>query len=339
MDITKRKSSTIKRLLKAIVIAGPVPVLIAAGVFCTTIAMFSMGHYTTLAIASDVIECAKPNWLQKYSTITITETASDSLNDNPNGLPMDVFSLKASQIIFHNYEDKHLNFELLLSDTGPNRFLLPYNYYNRPWYMWTGSNISLTFNLNYTEKPTVASAYLFKGEDAINSFLRDMEKVPVHEEVVDIFSVGRSSVFWQVKHNDYYYVAVHVNGEKNTLFQCNVTFNFKYIDTSDYLWLPASAKHVGGVDDTVTLEHSLLSPNSNRTLCFMHPLDPTILESPSIHLDVSYNTDLKLRVPLIATPYVLALLYIISVIVFMCRFTLCQCLYSRRNHGSYKPIN
>ena len=287
-------------------------------------------HDEQLGIASDVIQCAEHHWGHHFSTMTLKENASDLLNDNPKGLPMDVFSLNQADIEYHHYEDVNMDYEIILPTAGINRFIMPYNYYNRPWYMWQDSTIDMSVNIIHTEQLTEARVYLFKGEKAINEFFDDELKLPTFEEVIDLVTQP-NTIFWNVKQNDYYYVAVHLKGPKDTILQSNITFNFKYIDTDDYSWLGNSAQHIKGVGETVRLGWSR---SSNLTLCYLHPLDRNSLESPSIHIDVSYYVLWNYVLPVVIAPFVVLLCLIILVIVFVCIRTRAHGM-----HSQYTPIN
>jgi len=239
-----------------------------------------------LAIASDVILCAKYRW-SLFSGINIKENASDTLNDNPLGIPMDVFSLDPEDIIYHRYRDVNEDFEIVMPTSGVSRFIMPYNYYNRPWYMWPGSTINMTLKIHSSKPPKKATVYLFKGEKKINNFFSNDRKFPAFEEEMDFHEKKSNDIFWTIEDNDYYYMAVHFDGEKGTVFQSNITFDFKYIDIDEYSWLPDTAKHVQGVGKTVTFK-----PHRSRniTLCYLHPLNPNSLESDSIHIQTSYSS-------------------------------------------------
>ena len=306
---------SLSKLLKYAAILIISMLLLSAGITGSVLVTRSRSQSNTLAIESDVVECAKPSLLYRYSTIVVTETPSDTRNDNPKGLTMDLFSLKKSDIIYHSNMDTHKNYELILPTSGLSRFIMPYNYYNRPWYLWSGSTIKITFKVVYKEKPSKAVLYLFKGETKINSFFSEKSEIPAYEEHTDMLSTdGNNSVFWQVQDNDYYYIAVYTFGTKDTIFQSNITFNFTYIDVEDYPWLKDTSERATGINQPLTLHHSISSPNNNRTLCYMHPIPSSSLESPSIHLNTVYFTDTTLEVLLIAIPFGLLTFYIITLL-------------------------
>ena len=314
--------------------------LISAGITGSVLVTRSRSQSNTLAIASDVVECAKPSLLYRYSTIVVTETPSDTRNDNPKGLTMDLFSLKESDIIYHSFVDTHKNYKLILPTSGLSRFIMPNNYYNRPWYLWSGSTIKITFKVVFKEKPSKAVLYLFKGETKINSFFSEKSEIPAYEEHTDMLSTdGNNSVFWQVQDNDYYYIAVYTFGTKDTIFQSNITFNFTYIDVEDYPWLKDTSERATGINQPLTLYHSVSSPNNNQTLCYMHPIPSSSLESPSIHLNTVYTTDETMQVLLIAIPFGLLALFTVSILgsFLMCyAHSISNC---RRRKGGYILIN
>ncbi len=144
-------------------------VLLTGGI--TSYIIISRSYQTNyLAIASDVIQCAEPSLLYQYNNIVVNETPSDPVNDNPEGLIMDLFTLKEKDIKYRTYLDNRNHFELVLPITGANRFIMPYNYYNRPWYLWAGSTIDITYQIKCNKRPAKAILYLFKGEKMINLF-------------------------------------------------------------------------------------------------------------------------------------------------------------------------
>ena len=243
--------------------------------------------------------------------MVLSENATDYLNDNPKGLPMSVFSLNSRDVKFHTYVDENPGFELALPTNGTSRFIMPYNFYNRPWYLWKNSTIRVSVDIIYTEEPVEAFMYLFKGQDAINDFFDDKEPIPPYEEMVDLNTMTSDSVLWTIKTNDYHYVGILMNGIKGTLVKSNVTFSFLYIDTDDYPWLQTnSTTHLSGVGHSVNLGWS---GSSNLTLCHLYPIDPHLLESTSIHINVAYYTrDYVLPVAITPIMVVFALFLLVT---------------------------
>ncbi len=323
-------------LCKTIVIVVAL-ILLGLGISSYVVASMHQHRTSTLAIASDVIECAKPNLLYRYSRIVVNETPSDPVNDNPKGLIMDLFTLDKNDIKYHVYLDNRNNFELVLPTTGVNRFIMPYNYYNRPWYLWAGSTIDITYRINYKQKPTKAILYLFKGDTSINSFFSKTKPIPRHEQQIDMLSVdGISSIHWQVQHNEYYFVGVHTVGAKDTIFKANMTFNFTYIDVDDYSWLKNTAQRANGVNHPLTLYRSISSWSTNKTLCYLHALPDNSLDSDSIHVDTDYFTDETLKALLIAIPFSSFILYFL--VVLGC-YWLCKTSRTRKEKHGYFVIN
>ena len=265
-------------------------------------------HNNILGIASDVIDCAFLDGPQSlsYSTVNITQVNSDKQNDNHIGIPVDVFSVRRSAIKYHTYVDNHKDFELTLSRSGVNRFIVPYNYFNRPWYMRKNSKISLQFFIDFIEKPTEAYAYILKGEDIIIDFLTDLKSEPNYEHKLNVFDNIRNFRVSEIQHNDYYYVGMHINGKKGTKFSCNITFNFMYIDADDYDM--SDSKHMSRIGDSVL--YPIDSLNRNATLCYIHPLGANSFESPSIHFNVVYIRSLLVLVPLLLIPFMLFMVYV-----------------------------
>ena len=283
-------------------------------------------HFSTLGIAGDVIDCSIPRTksgsnLWNYSAVNITEVASDKLNDNPKGLPMDVFSVNAKEIVYHNYSDVHTDFQLTLSRTGINRFIIPPNYFNRPWYMRTNSTISLEIALKYTQKPKIAYVCILKGEAAIKTFLNNHTFVPKPEYKQDLFEMmDHKSNTVEIRDNGYYYVAIHITGKKGTMFYSNTTFNFLYIDIKDYDI--NNAEQVDGIGESVV--YPINASENKITLCYIHPLKPNQLASPSIHLNIEYvNSNLTVFIPYLINPLTLLLIAYHLLLIAYCTSKVC----------------
>ena len=279
-------------------------------------------NYNRLAIASDVIDCCDTQEAPLlYSKVNITEVASDKLNDNKNGIPIEVFSVRKNTIRTHNFTDTHTNFEYTLFRNGINRFLIPYNYFNRPWYMRKGSNITVEFALNYTKQPDTAFLYVLKGEHAIQQFLDNNRSEPHYEQKLDIIKIIHKSSTIQINDNGYHYLAMDIIGIKGTVFTSNITFNIVYIDADDYD--RENAVKLDGLGDSTIIQ--LDAQDKNTTLCYVHSIDPDKLESPSVHVDIVYIPNLAVKVPLLVAPFVFAMLY--AVVVLLC------CLNRWRRHN------
>ena len=264
-----------------------------------------------LGIASDVIQCARPHWTHFLSTMVLSENATDYLNDNPNGLPMSVFSLNSRDIKFHTLVDENPDFELVLPANGTSRFIMPSNYYNRPWYLWKNSTIRVSVDIIFTEEPVEAFMYLFKGEEAIHTFYsNDPLKSSSYEEKVDLISLNSKTILWTAKNNDYYFIGVRIDGSLGTVFQSNITFTILYIDMEDYTWLLNSTEYLRDLQSHLSLGWS---GSSNITLCYMHLVDPKSLESSSIHIDVSYRAQWGFVLPITVIPVAFLLLLHIAV--------------------------
>ncbi len=286
-------------------------------------------HDEYLGIASDVILCARRKKPSFLTMVTIKENNTDFQNDNANGIPMEVFSLHSKDIKYHQYEDPHMDFELVLPVTGTNKFIIPYNYYNRPWYMWPGSTINITLDINSTHQPKEALAYLIKGDKSINKFFRDNKHLSHYEQEVDLIKTDSNAIFWTVQENDYYFVGFLINADKDTIFKANITFNFKYIDTDDYPWLFDSARHIKRIGDIAKVRLLL---NNNITLCYLHPLNPSSLESDSIHIETSYSAD-KIIISVVVNPYVaIVIIYFFVAVILMCCISIPQHSYKSYNH-------
>ena len=244
-------------------------------------------HFNTLAIASDVIDCDILTSQRSlfYSTIGIKQTKSDERNDNEEGFEVDVFSVDRANLIFHNHIDSHIFIKTL---TAPHtRFIIPYNYYNRPWYMRRNSKITLEFKLQKSNPTqTRAYAYIINGETNINKFLdrKHLDTEPDFEHKIDILDFLNSPQTVTLHNNGYYFVAVDITTNAYAKFMANVTFNFIYIDRDDYNL--TSFQTINGNDDSVN--YPLGISGKKQIFCYIHPLPPGSFASPSVHLEIEY---------------------------------------------------
>ncbi len=104
-----------------------VVVVIISITFFTGMAIYSIYlRDSYLGIASDVIQCADHHWSQAFSEMVIEQNATDTINDNRRGLDIDVFSLNWNDVVLHDLIDDHDDYELVLTASGANRFMLPY---------------------------------------------------------------------------------------------------------------------------------------------------------------------------------------------------------------------
>ncbi len=237
-----------------------------------------------LGIAGDVIQCANRKHSDYFPTAKIREHVSNDHNDNPEGLPMTIYSLSLNHIIYRDCSEPSGNYELVLPVSGVNRFIMPYNYYNRPWYMWPGSTINIAFHMD--RQPSEAWVYLFKGDSAINDFINNIDHFPASQNEVDLLRDASKNIFWKISDNDYYFVAVHINGSEDTKFRANITFNIKYVDRNDYPWVSQSAQLITGINDYQTI---YLLGIRNITLCDISPLDASSPPLNSIHIKTAYS--------------------------------------------------
>ena len=296
-------------------------------------------HFNELAIASDVIDCdvlpVRASWF--YSAITITELATDEMNDNADGFLIDVFSVKKSELKYHKFTRVRQPFVRSLEKLSKNRFIVPYNYYNRPYYMRHNSNITLQFDIRTSlqenalqQLPTEAVAYLFNGERHVNDFIEDSTSTPHYEQKLNILEDLRSTRTFSVKNNGYYYVAVEVSTDSGIDFMCNVSFNVFYIDSDDYNL--TESLQIEGVGFSVT--HPLDVNGRNSILCFIH--NENTFDSISVHLVIDYIPG--------------RIFAFESLLLFLCLFWCClfgYCCYMVRpqlcrnlhhHHHDYVPI-
>lgn len=260
-------------------------VFIAVGITFVPLVYLVRPHFNELALASDVIDCdilpTQSSWF--YSAIEVTESATDEANDNKDGFQIDVFSVKKSELKYHNFTDIRPPFVRPLGKSSNNRFIVPYNYYNRPWYMRKNSKITLNFDIQTSalKLPNKAVAYLFNGEQHVNDFIEDSSSTPHYQQKLNILDDLRSTKTFLVNDNGYHFVAVEISTDVGINFMCNVSFNVVYIDRDDYNL--TNLEHIPGVGYSIT--HSLDANGRNLILCFIHHLD---FGSPSIHLVIDY---------------------------------------------------
>ncbi len=280
----------------------------------------------TLAIASDVIDCnllpGGNSWL--YSHLTISQVASDKSNDNKDGIPMDIYSIRRDYLTYHNHSTVTKTFNESLN--GTEKFIIPYNYFNRPWYMRVNSSISLEFRIeSNTNSKFALFAYVIKGDSDANSFLNSNRRVPSrYEHKIDITKTPNETVI--IRGNDYYYVVVVADAESIINFFARVTFNVVYLDSDD---LSGIAKvHI--VDGTgVSQVLPLPFKESNATLCFIHKITG---EANSVHL----HMDFVLR-HLVLISMLILLACLVSIFIFF-MILLYFCITEQTTHVPYTPV-
>ena len=275
----------------------------------------------TLAIASDVIDCnllpGGYSWL--YSHFRISQVASDKSNDNEDGIPMDIYSIIRDNLTYHILFPSPKIFSGSLTT---NKFIIPLNYYNRPWYMRVNSSISLEFRIeSNTNSKFAPFAYVIKGDGDANSFLNSNRRVPSrHECKIDVIKTPNETVI--IRGNDYYYVVVVADAESIINFFARVTFNVVYLDSDDL----SGIARVRTVDGT-GVSQALPFKESNTTLCFIHNITG---EANSVHLHMDFVLDYFVLIPM-----VILLASMVSVIVFLLYF----CIKKRTTSRTYIPLN
>ena len=255
----------------------------------TLLTRLSLENRQILGIAGDAIECSNPGHLQRLSSIEIDEVVADKEGDNPEGLQMSVIPCSKRNIgtIMRDFTDSNLNEKQELNKQ--NYLLIPLLYYNRPWYMWCGSSIHVTYSFVHHDKVHTAVAYLLKGEENFNHFYSHEDFQ--YEMKRDLLQGGNiNEISWKVNKTGYYYIGVYTDTEGAALLY-NVTFNVRNIGTAKLCPNNTTCgKPIGEIGHKVTFTHSLQSPNTNHTLCYLHEVNSQTRNS--IHIRVSIKPQL-----------------------------------------------
>lgn len=322
------------RLIKAkwCILLSVIILLVISYALVSGISYGSIPHEKSLAFASDVIDCEHLKSWQHffYSKVQIKEIKSDKSNDNSDGLQIDVVSIPKGKIVYHktSYTGEY---EATLLENELKPFIVPENYFQRPWYLRKYSNISLQVTIsNYEIPPSKMVAYVILGDDNVNSFFANSFPKPRYEYMIDLLSVEDKVHTITLDRSGYYYVVVEVNTISQLDFFANVTFDYLYINTDDYNF--NLTRHLGGVGEVV--DYPLDWIGRSLVLCSVTPIPPKNDQSATIHLLVQY----KIRLSMIFV------IPVIPVIFYALCLSLCMCMklwlsYQRPRIARYQRIN
>ncbi len=267
--------------------------------------------YNILAITGDTLDCDKLLSRQKifWSEVLLSQHATDTVNDNPNGLSMRIQSFKKTEIRkvrkVHNYTGST---EIVVKkDFKP--FLIPNGYYAYPIYVWVGSNITVQVNLsNYRYLPKMMIMYLILGDKNYNTFAANPLSIPQYERQLDLLCGSNSTTYrMTTKYNGYYYIVIKVNTDHEIHFSARVKFDYYSVASDDLNF--SQAKTLSEVGSTVRLHLDI--SNNQLVLCAVDSVtDPS---DYSIHIQMKYGIRHYITVPIpvivVLSPLLLIMLY------------------------------
>ena len=301
-------------------------ILPAYGLTYLSVLLTKPGENNFLAVEGDVINCEGDlDWSHKniYSSVSITQIASDSTNDQSDGLPLLVIPLERKEMVFHSNSYNGTT-ELQLDNTT-ERFLIPSNYNNRPLYMWGKSNVTIDVKLDYKTAAgqTQIVAYVLRGDAKLNSFYLNPSKIPQYEHKFEFSEDNNQRFQCILDRPGYYYIVVRVRTNDIIQFSAVVQFNYFSLDYMDYDLAQTTPLQAVGIIVHQPLHHSEL------VVCFSEEDS----NSNTIHIDLGYDLQELLvnTIPLMCwIPIVLVciLLYCIYCIVRGCQ---------KRGH-QYQPV-
>ena len=265
-----------------------------------------------LAVAGDVIDCGVPlaryAWFYSGVMVTLDEKKDEE------GFQIDFFSIEKSRLKYHKITKvPEPPFIISLNKSSNNRFIIPYDYYNRPWYMRKNSNITLNFDFqNPLQLPTKALAYIINHEENIDDFIA--ASTPHYEQKIDILHSLNKTLTVTVNDSGYHYIGVEISSDKNVVFMCNITFNIVYIDADDYELQSTNLRLIDRNGQSRSLP--LDDKGINLTLCSSQ----TNIFSPRIHLNIihKFADEIKALLGILVVLFVLTVLVIIFILCFYC---------------------
>ena len=283
-----------------------------------------------MAIAGDVIDCdllLSPEKAWFYSNVVATEVNSDEENDNEEGFQIDFFSIEKSRLKYHNItEVPKPPFVRSLNKSSNSRFIIPYDYYNRPWYMRKNSNITLNFDFqDHFQLPTKAVAYIINHQQNIDDFTDNPASTPYYEQKIDILGSLRRTLTVTINNSGYHYVGVEISSDVNVDFMFNVSFNFLYIDKDDYDLQSTNLRQIERIGQSQSLP--LDDEGRNLTLCYPYNR-PNEIGSSSIHLNIIYK--LAGRAKALGITIIVTFFVFISSIIFL--YCIISKVRSRNRH-------
>ena len=268
---------------------------------------------TTLAFASDFIDCSQSIQYGLYDKVTITQNkhSRDSI------LQVDGYRIARSNLKFHSINfpfSSHWN-----NMTGDIRTVVPDGYTQRPFYMRENSTIS--FDLVLTcERFIRAALYLFDNSTKADTFISNKEEDPKYTNKSSLVA-GANQVTFSIKTSSYYYVVADVQCDGRVQYADNVTVHVVYIDSDDYK--NNSKIFTIGDDEMPT---SVGISTSEVILCFINPVTSS-KDSPSTHLTISYS----IRAASVVWTAVVLLVFMAASVLVVCSCIVKLARRCRRN--------
>ena len=264
---------------------------------------FTVPRHNYLAVGGDVIDCERLEPWRKwfYSDLSVTQQATDVINDNNKGLTMKIMPIQMDKLIFHPFPYSGTVDVEITNTTVP--FVIPEGYFNRPFYMWEGSNITMHVNLSdYEIPPSEMMAYIILGDENFNSFISSPQSKPHYEHSFNLIGWDREVYHQTLYNHGYYYIVVQVQTEHNIHLFADIQFDFFYVDSDDYDFSQASGSEIVGKP----VHSSFGIHDHGITVCSVDK-EAGDLDSNTIHVLLDY--DLRASVVFVIP---LSMLFIIS---------------------------
>ena len=293
-----------------------IPLVLILSLFIISIALavkvshgWKIPSSTHLAYSSDVVDCQDfTNSLQHllYDNVIVTEKKLDSDN---SATEIKIFSIFRDKIIPHFESQNGTSMVMFTNSRDSKPFLIPDDYFNRPWYLRKNSNITFEVTFHFEDPPSMAQLYLFNNEFDMNSFLKDPRGIPRYIQKLDLLT---DELVFSITENSYYYVVADIQTEHKLYFSVEVKFNIIYIDADDYQ--DAYRMTLGQDGDTAKVPIDI--HGRKRVLCSVSPLPDGSDDSPSTHVVLTYS---------VRQPTVVVVIFIFIFINTLCALIVCSC--------------
>ena len=292
----------------------------------------TLPKHNILAVAGDVIDCSglDDSWHKVfYSSVSITQVATDVVNDNPLGLSMEIASLDRRDLKFH---PRNLSgtFEDTLSNKT-NVFVIPEGIFQHPVYMWAGSNVTIDVMMNYLVWPKELTAYVILGDQNLNSFFSNPWVTPKHEYKFSLLENTHQTYHYTFRKNGYFFIAVRIQTDEESNFTANVQFDYSAIIKQDY-----NFKH-GQTLATVksTLSEALDIRDQELVVCVIDD-HPDSYSHFTIHLDLAYG----LRKSIVyILPLVLVPILVLVLMSLFAKYLFSRCQSRAHSQSQYHRLN
>ncbi len=197
----------------------------------------SIPHFNILAVTKTVMDCEKLGAVKFFlSEVFLTQQATDSINDNPEGLSMKIKSLPRSDVLNARQTEQYAGRtdETTLTKHYTT-FLIPDGYYAYPIHVWAGSNLTVQINMSYDDgfPPRVLTMFVILGDDNYNAFTINPSSCPHCEYEFDLIGRFRETYNMTLKSNGYYYIVIKVQTDHNITFSAAVNFDYYTISEED----------------------------------------------------------------------------------------------------------